>query len=409
MYYSSENSDSEQGDTEARHAQRLDFADLMLDTDSLNAQLQNSIREQRNRLKLVDQRENQFVSASHSNCDKEANLAADQDEDFAVDEVTERLFLNNNLIVALPYEITKFTNLKTLDLSNNNISQMNDFLLQLQNLQSLYLRNNHITDDGLPKDLSVLKKLKEINLSGNQLNRIPEQLLQMTTLRYLYLGNNHITEVQPEIKNIQSLQVLNLGGNRLETVPDELGDLPKLAALVLCDNRLCKLPRAISRLKSLRSLLLHKNNLCCLPVEIVRLGGLTEISIRDNPLVTRFVNHCAREIMYNTPSLLELAARKIKFESIPYGPQDLPQTLHEYMSSAHHCVNPKCKGVYFTSRVEHIKFVDFCGVYRVPLMHYLCSSRCSSQTPVYYRSDDMQDSEGEEEEPKARLRKVLLG
>lgn len=32
-------------------------------------------------------------------------------------------------------------------------------------------------------------------------------------------------------------------------------------------------------------------------------------------------------------------------------------------------------GVFFDSRVEHIKFVDFCGRYRIPLLQYLCSSR----------------------------------
>lgn len=33
-------------------------------------------------------------------------------------------------------------------------------------------------------------------------------------------------------------------------------------------------------------------------------------------------------------------------------------------------------GVYFSSRVETVKFVDFCGKYRVPLLQYLCSPHC---------------------------------
>ena len=36
-------------------------------------------------------------------------------------------------------------------------------------------------------------------------------------------------------------------------------------------------------------------------------------------------------------------------------------------------------GVYFTSCVETVKFVDFCGKYRVPLLQYLCSPRCRPQ------------------------------
>jgi hypothetical protein len=34
------------------------------------------------------------------------------------------------------------------------------------------------------------------------------------------------------------------------------------------------------------------------------------------------------------------------------------------------------EGVFFDNRVEHIKFVDFCGKYRIPLLQYLCSSKC---------------------------------
>ena len=35
-------------------------------------------------------------------------------------------------------------------------------------------------------------------------------------------------------------------------------------------------------------------------------------------------------------------------------------------------------GVYFQSQYHQIKFVDFCGKYRLPLMQYLCSPRCIS-------------------------------
>ena len=63
-------------------------------------------------------------------------------------------------------------------------------------------------------------------------------------------------------------------------------------------------------------------------------------------------------------------------------------------------------GVFFTSRVEHVKFVDFCGKYRLPLLEYLCSSRCKT-SPLIYGSSE---SESEEELPVvSKMRKVLLG
>uniref|UniRef100_A0A2P2HZZ1 Leucine-rich repeat-containing protein 58-like n=1 Tax=Hirondellea gigas TaxID=1518452 RepID=A0A2P2HZZ1_9CRUS len=331
------------------------------------------------------------------------------------DNITEKLDLNHNQIINLPFEIIQYHKLRFVNLSNNNISHVNDYILQLPELQTLILKNNAICNDGLPKELSVLSKLREVNLSSNLLTAVPPSLCQVSSLRYLYLGNNQIPELTPDIKGLQSLQILNMGGNNLTSVPDDVGELSKLEALILCNNKLQKLPRAISRLSNLRSLLLHNNKLCTLPVEIVKLKGISELSLRDNPLVSRFVNSCAKDLMLNPPSLKELAARTVRQNRIQYTAQDLPPVLHRYLSSGHKCVNPKCKGVYFASCVEHIKFVDFCGMYRVPLMHYLCSSRCTEQTPSFYGSDQSDDSdEGDDAAAAHRvqdsnMRKVLLG
>jgi hypothetical protein len=47
--------------------------------------------------------------------------------------------------------------------------------------------------------------------------------------------------------------------------------------------------------------------------------------------------------------------------------------------------------------VEHVKFVDFCGRYRIPLMQYLCSANCDDDHPAVTLDED------------DRMRKVLLG
>lgn len=65
-----------------------------------------------------------------------------------------------------------------------------------------------------------------------------------------------------------------------------------------------------------------------------------QLSLRENPLVVRFV----QEISLHPPSLLELAARVIRTSSISFEPHEVPKTLREYLNTAHHCVNPKCKG-----------------------------------------------------------------
>ena len=70
-------------------------------------------------------------------------------------------------------------------------------------------------------------------------------------------------------------------------------------------------------------------------------------------------------------------------------------------------VFPLSPGVYFDSCVRQIKFVDFCGKYRLPLMHYLCSPECTSPCSSNPQSDA--DSEDESSVPAHRLQRVLLG
>lgn len=160
------------------------------------------------------------------------------------------------------------------------------------------------------------------------------------------------------------LQVLSLGGNLLTEVPDSVGNLQQLQALTLCDNLIEILPASIARLANLKSLLLHKNRLRHLPRNIITLKNLVEVSaaapiaaasipqivffilvsiqlsLRENPLVVRFV----QEISLNPPTLLELSARVVRTANIQIQPNDLPKTMHDYLNTAHCCVNPKCKG-----------------------------------------------------------------
>ena len=121
---------------------------------------------------------------------------------------------------------------------------------------------------------------------------------------------------------------------------------------------------------------------------------MLQLSLRENPLVVRFV----QDISLTPPTLMELAARTVRSAALEYTEEEMPNTLVDYLQSAHCCVNPKCSGkslihlrsllnnkknyahfpfsgVFFDNRVEHIKFVDFCGKYRVPLLQYLCSSK----------------------------------
>ena len=189
-----------------------------------------------------------------------------------------------------------------------------------------------------------------------------------------------------------------------------MGKLPKLQSLSLSDNKVESLPPTLAQLTNLHSLNLHNNKLTTLPMEILQLWNLRELSLRENPLVVRFV----RDLSFNPPSLLELSARTVKTASIKYTVEDIPQHLMRYLDSARRCVNPKCSGVYFGEHIKHVKFVDFCGKYRLPFEQYLCSPHCNDiKWEESASSSGISTSSGSDEEMDGvrqdRLKRVLLG
>ncbi|XP_056145746.1 leucine-rich repeat-containing protein 58-like [Lampris incognitus] len=315
---------------------------------------------------------------------------------------TKQLYLNNNRLASLSPSICLFSNLEFLDISNNQLSVICEDVTRLVKLKTLIAKNNRLDEFSLPKEFGAMP-LEVLNFSGNRFEEIPLQCTKLHRLQSLSLGGNRLKSVPPEIENLTSLELLYLGGNFISAIPPELANLPYLSYLVLCDNRIQSVPPQLTRLNSLRSLSLHNNLLTYLPREILSLVQLQELSLRGNPLVVRFV----KEMTYDPPSLLELAGRTIKSRNVPYQPCDLPSNLLHYLDLASKCPNPKCAGVYFDSCVRHIKFVDFCGKYRLPLMHYLCSPECTSPCSSNPQSDA--ESEDESSVPADRLQRVLLG
>lgn len=309
---------------------------------------------------------------------------------------TQKILLYNNHLTGLPPTLCQMRNLTLLDLSNNQIRSLPESLTELRSLTHLYLRNNLLGDNDLPKDFGTMRvTLRDLNLSGNRLTTVPPSLLSLHGLRNLFIGGNRITHLPRGIKEFKKLRVFYLGGNFLQQLPDEISHLSHLIALILADNQLECLPESICDLKRLQCLQLHQNRLTTLPHNLVLLKGMRELSLRDNPLVVQFV----REMVFQPSSLVELSARVIKVHKVPYESWEIPFNLHEFMGDCHACVNPTCKGVYFNSKVEHVKFVDFCGKYRVPLMQYICSSRCHVDKPAV--GDPILESR--------KMKRVLLG
>lgn len=124
-------------------------------------------------------------------------------------------------------ELLKYTNLKKLDLWDNNLTKLPDSLFQLTSLESLYICDQ-LTE--LPPELNKLNNLKHLDLNGNNLTSLPDQLATLDKLIVLNLEHNRIDKFSLSLKNMTNIQKINLRFNSEKLIID-----PDI--LKVCRNR----------------------------------------------------------------------------------------------------------------------------------------------------------------------------
>jgi len=176
-----------------------------------------------------------------------------------------RLNLSDKKLKSIPHQLSNFTNLEILNLSQNKIKKIenlnifskleeldisyNDIkkiegLIELKNLKWLNLNNNQIKRI---EGIKNLKKLEELDLSNNQINKI-ESLSECKKLKFLDLSSNHIERIE-NIEELNQLQVLTLSNNNINKI-EGLETLTQLDTLLLNGNPIIDLKK-IPQLKQL--------------------------------------------------------------------------------------------------------------------------------------------------------------
>ncbi|KAI8344460.1 hypothetical protein BC941DRAFT_464678 [Chlamydoabsidia padenii] len=106
-------------------------------------------------------------------------------------------------------------------------------------LRQLFLGDNRLTDDDIWSPLTLFLELRTLNLSFNDLFEIPPDGLCHQHLYELYLSGNQLTSLPADdIEKLSYLRVLAVNGNKLQTLPAEIGKLRKLLVLDVGNNLL---------------------------------------------------------------------------------------------------------------------------------------------------------------------------
>lgn len=101
---------------------------------------------------------------------------------------------------------------QSLNLSNNNLTKMPDYVLVLKNLTELNISHNKLTG-ALPAEIRQLKNLKILRTNDNQMTGVPAEIGQLENLEILDLSNNQLTGLPHELANLKNLKTLNISGN----------------------------------------------------------------------------------------------------------------------------------------------------------------------------------------------------
>lgn len=126
--------------------------------------------------------------------------------------------------------------MEKLDLSRNNLVEIDSTISLAPNLQHLTLNNNKISTIS---NLSSLPKLSHLILSDNLISNCDNLHLKIGNIVVLNLAQNQITTCKGFSK-LYSLETLDLSFNQLKHIEEimHLGELPCLENLILTGNSL---------------------------------------------------------------------------------------------------------------------------------------------------------------------------
>ncbi|CAH0590056.1 unnamed protein product [Chrysodeixis includens] len=199
------------------------------------------------------------------------------------------LYINNNLITVVPkYSFRNQTELKSLDLSMNRITTIEEYGLPLINLQYFKIFGNCLKGEINKNVFSPARYLRFLDMANFNLTSINDfAFFNLTLLARLNISNNQIQTVSPNnFMGVDNMYSLDMSYNNITNLTFSNSTLTHLKAVYLNNNKLTNVSRLFVNKCNLLYLDLSNNNIGN-PIEIGShfLPNLTVLHLANNKII----------------------------------------------------------------------------------------------------------------------------
>ena len=238
------------------------------------------------------------------------NLQANYFTDFKINEKKEnknlkKLNLSHNKLSEFTIIGNHFNHLEILDLKSNLFNEFPSCICSLKSLKSLDISNNPITNN-FPESISLLNQLEILDLSNIIISSndfcfsLKNSIYKLKSLKELSLMNcikptrnsNHKDDFLNGIENLIQLNKLNLNCNELISFPNCIFKLVHLKVLSIAFNNITEIPTSLNVLSNLNHLDVRSNQISIFNDNLIYFGNLMdteEFLFEGNPLHKKYL------------------------------------------------------------------------------------------------------------------------
>src|SRR5689334_141729 len=117
-----------------------------------------------------------------------------------------------------------------LNLWKQQLGAVPDSVWERTDLVTLVLADNGLTE--VSSRIGRLDRLRMLDLGHNRLTRVPDAVGDLHALTdFLYLHDNYLTDLPPALARLTRLRYLNISDNRLAALPDSVCAMTALVGL----------------------------------------------------------------------------------------------------------------------------------------------------------------------------------